>query len=527
MERSARYQVARPLTLAATALTLAATALTLVAALALSPAATAAPLPGSARAQIAFRPCPHTQNLGCGHLSVPLDPAAPARGSIRLTITRHRAPVGRARSAVIALAGGPGQAAIPFTQTFEEVLGPILATRDLIVFDQRGTGGSHPLRCRALQAASEGGSSPGAASEGDGSPGAAVRRCAQQIGPQRQFFTSLASVADIEAIRVAGGYEKLVLYGTSYGTKVALEYAQQHPSHVEALILDSVVSPNGPGTLARSTFAAVPRVLHELCAARDCAGITREPVHDLQRLVRRIGGGAISSRVIGPSGRSHTVHVSSAAVLGVLIAGDLDPLLRAELPAAVRSALLGDPATLGRLLARVQGVSATSQEGIDLPLYYATTCEEQLFPWSRASSPHRRLAEAEMRIAALPRSAFAPFARGDVLDVTAVRECADWPYSTPSPPLNDMPLPAVPTVILSGAEDLRTPTSGARAVARTIAGSHLIVVPNTGHSVLSTEPGRCALDAVRALLAKRPVRRCRRQRPPAFMLPTPLPPRRL
>ena len=64
-------------------------------------------------------------------------------------------------------------------------------------------------------------------------------QCAMEIGPARGGFTSEESVADIEALRVAGGYQKLVLYGTSYGTKVALEYAQQYPQNVEALVLDS------------------------------------------------------------------------------------------------------------------------------------------------------------------------------------------------------------------------------------------------------------------------------------------------
>lgn len=498
MERLARYPVAL--------------LIALVSATALLATALSSP---SASAQIAFKVCPTNGNLACGHLSVPLDPADPGRGSIRLSVRRRRAPVGPAKTAVVALAGGPGQAAIPFTSTFEAVLGPILATRDLIVYDQRGTGVSHPLRCKALEQA------------GGGSAGKVVRRCAQQLGTQRSFFTSLESVADIEAIRVAGGYEKLVLYGTSYGTKVALEYAQQHPSHVEALILDSVVSPNGPEALDLPTFAAVPRVLRELCEHHDCSHITTKPVRDLERLVGKIGGGAFSTRPIGPSGRPRTVRVSSEDLLDVLVDGDLDPILRAEFPGAISSALLGDGAALGRLVARTQSGSESGADGIDVPLYYATTCEEQLFPWSRASSPGKRLAEAESKIAELPRSAFAPFARSNVLDASDIRECAAWPYSSPAPVVNDEPLPDVPTVILSGADDLRTPTSGARAISAKIPGSHVVVAPNTGHSVLTTEIGDCALHAVRALFAKRTVRRCHRERPPAFLLPTPLAPRRI
>ena len=83
---------------------------------------------------------------------------------------------------------------------------------------------------------------------------------------------------DIEAIRQAGGYEKLVLYGTSYGTKVALEYAERYPQHVEALVLDSVVPAGGPEPFALATFQAIAGVLDELCANNACAGITANPL---------------------------------------------------------------------------------------------------------------------------------------------------------------------------------------------------------------------------------------------------------
>ena len=205
---------------------------------------------------------------------MPLDPSGATPGTITLAIRRHRAPVGEAKAAIVALAGGPGQAALPFAEQFAQVLGPIVSTRDLIAFDQRGIGLSG--RCPATVS----NSAPTAP------PGPAIAECAAQLGPTRSFYTPADTVADIEAMRVAGGYEKLVLYGTSYGTKVAEEYAQAYPSHVEALVLDSVVPPNGPEPLDLATFAAVPRILRQLCAARACARITPNPVGDLARLVR-------------------------------------------------------------------------------------------------------------------------------------------------------------------------------------------------------------------------------------------------
>ena len=113
------------------------------------------------------------------------------------------------------------------------------------MFDQRGTGASQPLRCASLEEFA------------GGAAGAALERCARELGPARGAFTTQESVADIEAIRAATGYQKLVLYGTSYGTKVALEYAERYPQHVEALVLDSVVPTTGPEPFAIPSFQAV------------------------------------------------------------------------------------------------------------------------------------------------------------------------------------------------------------------------------------------------------------------------------
>ena len=487
----------------------------------------------TAQAQIAWAPCGSSNEYACGHLTVPLDPGGSAPGTITLALRRHRASVGEGREAIVALAGGPGQAALPFAEDFAHLLGPIAATRDLIVFDQRGIGLSHPLSCHRfeLDAGAGGG---GAASE---PAGRQVAECAAQIGPERAYYTTAQTVADIEAIRQAGGYEKLVLYGTSYGTKVAERYAQTYPSHVSALVLDSVVPPNGPEPLDLPTFAAIPRVLRQLCAARACAHITPNPVSDLARLVRRMRrapGGALSGRWIDGAGHAHTMRFSAATLLDVLIAGDLEPVLRAEFPAAVRAAAYGDDAPLARLVRgaeeRGEGEEAESPaESFDTPLYFATSCEEELFPWNRAASPATRLAEARARLAALPQSALAPFSPADALSISDMPACAFWPYTTPAPAPVNAPFPAVPTLILSGADDLRTPTANAREVAAQIPGSHVLVVPEVGHSVLGTDLSGCSARALQALFKPAPIMPCRAGAPQILRLLhlTPLAPARL
>ncbi|HVR05414.1 MAG TPA: alpha/beta hydrolase, partial [Solirubrobacteraceae bacterium] len=222
------------------------------------------------------------------------------------------------------------------------------------------------------------------------------------------------------------------------------------------------------------------------------------------------------------------LQISPSDLLGMLVAGDLDPILRSEFVAAVRSAANGDDAALARLLAFAEsGEAQESSEDIDVPLYYATSCEEEAFPWSRAATPRQRIAEARARIAGVPAAAIAPFDAADVFALSDMPACAYWPFATPSPPTIAAPLPNVPTLIFSGADDLRTPTSGARAVAAQIPDAHLLVVPNTGHSVLGTEPTTCARQALYAFFAGHHIARCPAGPPNSLLRPTPLPPPRL
>ncbi|MHB8491698.1 MAG: alpha/beta fold hydrolase [Solirubrobacteraceae bacterium] len=470
----------------------------------------------SANATLAYTPCEQSNMYACASLAVPLDPSGQTPGTLTLAIHRHPAPAGAHTSAVVALAGGPGQAALPFTEESAALLGPILATRDLIVFDQRGTGRSGALSCHAFEAPSL-----------LNSPGAQIAECAQQLGPTRTFYTSADSVADIEAIRVAGGYEKLVLYGTSYGTKVAELYAEQHPSHVEALVLDSVVPPNGPDPLHRASFAAVSRVLAGLCSAHACAHLTRSPLADLTDLLRRIGSRAVRIRVTGNHGARRTVSLKASDIFGILLAGDLSPLLRAELLTADRAASLGDDAPLGRVLLHGEQSEAAEAEPFDLPLYFATICEESPFPWQRTASPSQRLAEARSAVNALPAATTLPFSRATMFDTGPLDPCASWPVPATLTTTPEAPLPNVPTLILSGAEDLRTPTSNAQELAAQIPDAHLLVVPQTGHSVLTGEPGECAREALMAQFEAKPINHCRPVRLPPGLLPPPLPPTRI
>jgi pimeloyl-ACP methyl ester carboxylesterase len=465
--------------------------------------------PAAANAAVGWAPCPQTDapSLQCGAVPVPLDRTGVVPGTVSLNVRRVPATTAPSDSAVLALAGGPGQAAAPLAATFAQILAPARATRDLLVLDQRGTGQSSPLTCPALD-------TPSARS----SLVEAGARCAGQLGARRGLFRTADSVADIEALREQAGYARLTIYAVSYGTKVALAYAAAHPDRVERLVLDSVVTPEGPDVLQRSTFAAIPRVLGELCAGNACRGIIANPTASLHALVKRLAKHPMRARYVDDRGRRHGVEISRQDLFTMLLKGDTNPALRAEVPAALGALHRGDRGPLGRLIAHAGGrVTLAGPDATVAPgLYAATTCEELSFPWNRAAGIRTRMRQAEAIVAGMPPADFAPFDRGTALGSELIGLCLGWPTASPAPaPIG--PLPAVPTLMLSGGADLRTPTEDARATAaRLPLSAQIVTVPWVGHSVLSSEisSDACAAKALAAFLADGAIPGCPTQAAP-------------
>ena len=293
---------------------------------------------------------------------------------------------------------------------------------------------------------------------------------------------------------------------------------------------------NGPEPFGVSRFAAIGSALGELCSNHACAGITANPLGDLARLIARLRKHRLSGSAFDGSGKRHAVSLAELDVLNILQAGDLNPALRALLPGAVHSALNGDPDPLLRLNLIAEGfvpsvpirpnpeLERASQEEENNALFLTTSCEETLFPWQRSATTVTRLAEALGALRALPGADFYPFDSTAALANSLVPICASWPDASPAPAA-PVALPNVPTLILSGGQDLRTPTSGARAVASLIPDAQVLVAPYTGHSVLGSDFSGCAQAAVGAFFAGTPVQPCANAA--NVFAPTPVAPRKL
>jgi pimeloyl-ACP methyl ester carboxylesterase len=434
---------------------------------------------GTASATIPWAACP-TAGFECAGLGVPLDRTGAVGGTIDLSVQRVPAATNPNRVAVVPLAGGPGQAALPLAQTFATVLQPAIADRDLLIFDQRGTGASGALSCKSL-----------------GRRGSIVKlaqNCANELGPARGFYRTADTVADIETLRVAGGYDKLVLFGVSYGTKVAEDYAAAYPNNVEALVLDSVVLPEGPDPFQRSTLTDAPRVLRDLCAAKACKGATESVQSDLSRLAAKLRKRALRGKVVLSSGKRTNLAIGQGDLLAILLAGDLNPTLRAELPGSMRAALRGDGAPLLRLAVRSEGLTTGLAQRHQSPLasgdsdalFLTTTCEEAPFAWTRTAGAEQRYQEISTAARAIPKAQLGPFSPAAAVQGGPIALCLGWPDASPAP-VAAPPLPPVRTLVFDGQMDLRTPFEDAAQIAQRIPGAVLVQVPFTGHSTVSSD----------------------------------------
>jgi pimeloyl-ACP methyl ester carboxylesterase len=435
-------------------------------------------LPATAEAQLRLEKCDAGR---CGALSVPLDRSGQVPG--RLSLRVRLAPALRAprRSATVLLAGGPGQSGVSafIGGLFSDAWANdwrVLAPRNAVVtFDQRGTGAG-ALRCRDLEVA--------ALSDA----GREAEACAVKLGRRRALFRTSDSVADIEALRAALGVDKLTIVGASYGTYVAQRYALAHPDRVERLVLDSVLDATGVDPLYLDTAAAARRMLAAFCR-RACRSFTDDAVADTYRLTQRLATAPLRGVVVDQRGRRRPKLLSREELLFVLISGDLDPLSRADYPAAVVSALRGDSAALMRLKRRaIGGESGLPPSDISTAAYAATSCEEVRFPWAWRAPPGERAGAAGRVEASLDPDLAFPFDPGTLVRNDEMKLCRRWPTLSPGPPADPGPMPNVPVLLLNGTEDLRTPLETARRAAARFPRAHLLAIPGVGHSVIGSSP---------------------------------------
>jgi pimeloyl-ACP methyl ester carboxylesterase len=466
-------------------------------------------LAAPAEGKLRWRGCPEAEGVRCAKLRVPLDRSGATKGSVGLRVARVSF-TRRRQHHLMYLSGGPGGAGV--IEMIDVLLEVPQLMDDFTVlgFDQRGTGRSGLLRCPALEHDSRLRSTK------------AGEDCARRLGPKRAFYTTPDTVEDMEAIRKAAGARKLTLFGISYGTELALAYARAYPDRVERMILDSTVDPDESEPFGLAGFRAMAPTLRALCPD-GCRGVTADPAADLAALTAKLRAAPLSGTWYGARGQRRRGTVRPTAIADLMYDADYNPALRAGLPMAVRAALdHDDAAPLLRLLAASAQYALPSAPRDFSAARYATVCEETPLPWPRGTPFADRFRVARERALALPQPAFFPF-DAEVAYADEIDLCLRWPDPgrPPRPPAG--PYPAVPTLLLQGEEDLRTPPETSAHIATLIPGAQRVTVPGVGHAIIGADPTGCGRRQLLRFVAGKAVRaRC--PRVPTDVPPTAVPP---
>jgi pimeloyl-ACP methyl ester carboxylesterase len=425
----------------------------------------------------------------CSEVDVPLDRTGVVPGTIALHVEEVPAE-GTPRGAMFLIAGGPGQGS---ARTFDlgspsvvSLFQEVFPGYTLVAYDDRGTGASGLLNCPGLQAAFT-----SVAEE------AQVPVCANQIGPARQFYSTVDHVNDLEAVRVALGLGQIGLFGTSYGTKLALAYALAYPQNVERILLNSVLPTTLPDPYEANVLEAMPATLTAFCANGSCRQATSNYAGDVIAVANALGAKGVQARVLQPNGGYKLVRLGGGSdFLGMVLDSDLNPGLAAELPAAIHAARLGNPLPMLRAYELDTATSLESAPDLSSALYAATVCRDGAFPWPPDTPPQGRAALLQAAVAALPAGYFGPFGSW-ASDFGNASFCLGWPSPAGGVVYGTGPLPNVPMLALSGGYDMRTPTAGAAQVTAQFPQGHLIVVPGIGHDAFDADLSGCAQIAVR------------------------------
>lgn len=434
---------------------------------------------------LAFKPCSLTSAFAttsieaqCTTFEVPEDPVRPDGRRIGLNIA-WLPPTDESASAtdpIVFLAGGPGQAATEAWPGVDTAFAEVRKHRSVLLIDQRGTGRSHPLRCRDAE-----GNNAFSAEGEDTSPESArafAKACADALDADSRFYTTTDAVRDLERVRVAVGAPQFNLVGGSYGTRVAQQYAATHPARTRSVVLDGVV----PNTLvlgsehAKNLDAALAAQFDRCqrqpaCRTRFGADIRAQ----LRALMRKLEAQPVEVEFADPmtgAARRDTATSAHVAALSRMFA--YAPQAAALLPLVLDEAQAG---RYGPLMALSDLVTRQATEQINHGMQLSVVCAE----------------EAAELAASAPSDADTVLGTG--LSEMLVAQCAAWPTGT-RPASFRTPLKTdVPVLLLSGELDPVTPPRYGEDVVRHLANGRHLVLRGQGH-------GTFAVGCVPKLLAR-------------------------
>ena len=430
--------------------------------------------PGAA---LPLKPCPGYGETGkpplvngaeCGEILVKEDPANPDSPNIRLNILRLPAISSSPKpDPLLLIQGGPGGSSVDMAEAIYLAFNDLRKDRDLVFVDQRGTGKSNPLNCEQLTAAEQ--LLP--EQEQQQKYRNLLMSCAQKYAGHARFYTTPYAVADLHVVSQELGYTKVNLWGGSYGTRVALEYARQFPQEIRSLVLDGLapVQIALPKYFAEDAAAALATVNQHCINSDKC----RELFGNLQEKAKAVVSRLVMAEQNGqplkvayehPKHQQPQTLLLSAKHFSELIFMSLYSRdLTALLPRAIADADKGDY----RLVAALSSLAAeqASFTGISEGMRYTVVCNEDAHFISPADVANSQF----------------------FLGLNMVKElteiCSFWPKAVlPDNYFAPISTP-LPALLLAGGQDPVTPARWAKQVAQQLPQAKLLAAPGGNHII--------------------------------------------
>ena len=387
----------------------------------------------------------------CGSLTVPENRDDPAGRKIDLYVTLMPATEPSPSAVpVFFIAGGPGGSTVTNWSEAPVIFPGLNAHRDIVLVDQRGTGNSHQLVLPEQK--------PGE------SPSVYAARALASIDGDPRFYTTAVAMDDLDAVRQALGYDRIDLYGGSYGATAAQYYLRQHGDHVHSAVLDGGTLIEVPifELVARNSQLALDDVIGRCLADIGCASAYPRVRDEFASVTGRLSRAPVATSVMDPTGAPIVV---TADVFALTIHDLLVGSESTKIPRLIHQAWSGNLTAVAVELTRYLGAGSAT-----LVMSLEITCSEA---WARTDPAQVRVqgkgsymlsnqvAFAETYAAAC-RYAPRGYVRAD--DAEPVRT-------------------DVPVLLLNGSDDPQDPPGNVAAAARQMPNSLLVTAPGLGHTV--------------------------------------------
>ena len=350
--------------------------------------------------------------------------------------------------------GGPGQGATDLAAFYARFFAPLRARHDIVLMDQRGTGGSHPL-------------TPSVAPEHLLDDLGAVAP-ASWVAPMREGLRDTVDLAQYTTRRIvddaarlieALGYSRVNLYGTSYGTRCAQVFMRRYPGRVRAAVLKNVLPMSAviPLSYAANAQRALDLMLADVAA--DSAARASYPGlgRTLTGLLDRLAATPARVTVKNPAtGRAQEIELTRRGVAMTIRTMLMSPQSRAAIPYLIDRAASGSFDELAAQMVQVR-------------VAYARTLALGMAISVLASEDTPRITAA-----GIARDTTGSFL-GDAAAADLRDACASWPHRVERPGFFEPVHVKTPTLLISGWLDPATPPAWGDEVARGL--------PNSAHAV--------------------------------------------